>query len=130
MAAGRKSKYYTHVEPKLNIIAAMARNGLTLEQIAHNLKVGLSSLCDYQNKFPELAEALKQNREEADQAVENALYKKAVEGDNTAMIFWLKNRQPKRWRDRQETEFSGNVAITGMTIEQAEQLIKQFVGKE
>jgi hypothetical protein len=130
MAGGRPNKYETHVKPKLNIIAAWARNGLTLEQIAHNLKIAVSTLCDYKNKYPEFSETLKEDREAADMAVENALYKKALDGDNTAMIFWLKNRQSKRWRDKQETEFTGNVAITGMTIEQAEQLIKQFMGKE
>ena len=25
-------------------------------------------------------------------------------GDTTAMIFWLKNRRPNRWRDRREVE--------------------------
>lgn len=27
--------------------------------------------------------------------------------DTTAAIFWLKNRQPKQWRDKQEIEHSG-----------------------
>ena len=35
-----------------------------------------------------------------DFAVENALLKKALSGDVTAMIFWLKNRRRDRWRDR------------------------------
>ncbi|MFR9710752.1 hypothetical protein ACL02P_15390 [Paenibacillus sp. MB22_1] len=34
MAGGRKSKYHTHVEPKLLLIEAWARDGLTLEDIA------------------------------------------------------------------------------------------------
>lgn len=29
--------------------------------------------------------------------------------DTTAAIFWLKNRQPKFWRDKQEVEHSGEV---------------------
>jgi len=29
--------------------------------------------------------------------------------DATSMIFWLKNRQPKQWRDKQELEHSGEV---------------------
>ena len=30
-----------------------------------------------------------------------------VPGDTTAMIFWLKNRQPDRWNDRREVRLSG-----------------------
>lgn len=32
-----------------------------------------------------------------------------VPGDTTAMIFWLKNRRPIQWRDKQQVEHSGNV---------------------
>jgi hypothetical protein len=128
MPAGRKDKYASHVEPKLNIVAAWARNGLIIEEIAKNLGVAKSTFCTYINKYPELSDALKQNKDEADQAVENALYKKAVEGDNTAMIFWLKNRQPKKWRDRQEN-LNANLDVNGLTVEQAESLLKQFLEK-
>lgn len=34
---------------------------------------------------------------------------KHITGDVTAQIFWLKNRQPKKWRDRQNIEHSGEV---------------------
>ena len=37
-----------------------------------------------------------------DDEVEEALHKKALEGDTTAMIFWLKNRRPNDWRDKRE----------------------------
>lgn len=33
--------------------------------------------------------------------------RKHVPPDTTAAIFWLKNRQPGRWRDKQEHELSG-----------------------
>ena len=29
--------------------------------------------------------------------------------DTTAQIFWLKNRKPQEWRDKQETEISGHI---------------------
>lgn len=32
--------------------------------------------------------------------------------DTTAAIFWLKNRQSKAWRDKQEVEQSGDVGLT------------------
>ena len=35
------------------------------------------------------------------------LYTKAtVDKDTTAMIFWLKNRRPREWRDRRELEMA------------------------
>ena len=35
--------------------------------------------------------------------MENALLLKALCGDVTAQIFWLKNRRPDKWRDKPET---------------------------
>jgi hypothetical protein len=35
------------------------------------------------------------------------IVKKRVAPDATSAIFWLKNRQPKKWRDKQEIEHSG-----------------------
>ena len=35
-----------------------------------------------------------------DYEVENALLKRALSGDTTAQIFWLKNRKPEKWRDK------------------------------
>lgn len=31
--------------------------------------------------------------------------------NTTAQIFWLKNRMPKEWRDRQEIDLSGDIVI-------------------
>lgn len=38
--------------------------------------------------------------------------KKRLPPDVTAQIFWLKNRQPDKWRDRKHTEHSGNVKVS------------------
>ena len=34
--------------------------------------------------------------------VAKKLYTEALAGNVTAMIFWLKNRQPSKWRDKPE----------------------------
>jgi hypothetical protein len=34
-------------------------------------------------------------------------YREHVPPDVTAAIFWLKNRQPEKWRDKSETEVFG-----------------------
>lgn len=78
MAGGRKGKYYSHVEPKLLLIEAWARDGFTIEQIAEKLGVAASTFFDYKNKYPELSEALKKGQEVADVEVENALFKRAI----------------------------------------------------
>ena len=36
-----------------------------------------------------------------------APYREVVAPDTTACIFWLKNRQPKEWRDKSEIEVPG-----------------------
>lgn len=134
MAGGRPSKYYTHVEPKLLLIEAWARDGLTDADIYTNLGIGKDAFIAYKKQYPELNEILKRSKAEADILVENALYKRAlgyeyietteelmeggkmkvtkrvtkqVNPDTTAQIFWLKNRRPKEWRDKQETEITG-----------------------
>ena len=36
---------------------------------------------------------------------------KQVSPDTTAQIFWLKNRKPQEWRDKKETEVTGNLSV-------------------
>jgi len=37
--------------------------------------------------------------------------KKEVVPDTTAQIFWLKNRRPDKWRDKQEMQHSGDMGL-------------------
>lgn len=73
-----KSKYESHVAPKLELIEAWARDGLTLEQIAHNLGIADSTIRKYRDRYEPLAAALARGREVCDIEVENALHKKAL----------------------------------------------------
>ena len=95
----------------LILLAGWARNGLTMEDIAHNIGISKVTLYDWMSKFPNISNALKENREVADTRVENALYEKALSGDTTAMIFWLKNRKSKEWRDKQDINANVDSAI-------------------
>ena len=81
---------------------AFAAQGLTQEQIAMALGIGLSTLYEKQNEFIEFAEAIKRGKGKGIQTITNRLYEKALEGDNTAMIFYLKNRAG--WQDKIEKE--------------------------
>lgn len=77
--SGRKSKATEWLtEEGLAQIEAWAAAGLTEKQIAGNMGVGETSLGRYKKEYPEIVEALKKGKAPADQAVENALYKRAV----------------------------------------------------
>lgn len=108
--AGRKSKYESHVKPRLFEIKMWTRNGLMEVEMCKRLGVAVSSFNLYKNQYKELSEALKESREIADFKVEESLYKQALEGNTTAMIFWLKNRRYKEWKDKQDIEHSGTIA--------------------
>jgi hypothetical protein len=93
---GRPSKYS---EELVEQTREMALNGNTDEEIAAALDVSRSTLALWKAKHPEFSDALKAWKGEADDAVEQSLYRKALSGDTTACIFWLKNRRSDAWRD-------------------------------
>lgn len=73
---GRKSKYFTHVQPRLSEIMEMCRT-MTEVQIAEKLGVGASTFQAYKTEFPELAECLKKGRRNLVAELRSALIKKA-----------------------------------------------------
>lgn len=98
-------------EEKILLLQGWARNGLTNEQIASNMDIVVSTLWEWRKKSPKISNALKIGKDEADIQVENALYKAALEGNTTAMIFWLKNRRSKEWRDKTQQEITTESAV-------------------
>lgn len=99
----------------------------TDEDIADFIGVSVRTLYKWKLRHPELGHALKRTREEVDAQVEQSLFRRATgyshkavkmfqaggqviekkytehyPPDPTSMIFWLKNRQPEKWRDRRE----------------------------
>jgi len=94
-----KYEYWLTAEGRL-LLSGWARDGLTDEQIAHNMGVSRKTLSEWKVRFSDISDTLRSGKEVADYAVENALYRKAIFGDTAAMIFWLKNRQRNKWRDR------------------------------
>lgn len=100
-----KGKYQEWLEPEgLLKIEGWARDGLTDEQIARNMGINPATLYEWKKKYPKIAESLKRSKDVADRQVENALFENAISGNITAQIFWLKNRKPDKWRDKQEYE--------------------------
>jgi transcriptional regulator with XRE-family HTH domain len=133
MAKGKYEEWLT--QEGLLKLEGWARDGLTDEQIAKNIGIQRPTLYDWKKKYSDISDALKRGKEVVDRQVENALLKRALgyefkevtqelteDGmritkvvtkqqapDTTAQIFWLKNRKPQEWRDKQETEISGHI---------------------
>lgn len=97
-----KSKYESHVAPRLEEIKDWCRNGATDEQIYNRLGISRNAFYEYQKKHREFYESLKYNKEYCDGQIENALFEAAKAGNVTAQIFWLKNRRGKVWREKPE----------------------------
>ena len=134
---GRPTKYFTHVEPRLIEVEGWARDGLSDEQIAKNLGVAYSTFKTYKQKYSALSAALAKNKAIADREVENALFKKAtgyerkltqqkitkdgeiieyeqtiyIQPDVTAQKFWLVNRKPEMWSDKQDLDIKGDMDV-------------------
>lgn len=74
-----KGKYEYWLTPDgLLRLEAYARDGLTDEQIAHNMGISMASLYNYKRDHMEILEALKKGKEVVDIEVENALLKRAL----------------------------------------------------
>jgi len=52
-----------------------------------------------------------ENGKQVERVVRREVTKKYVAPNTTAQIFWLKNRRPRDWRDKQEVEHTGNLVI-------------------
>lgn len=122
--------------------------------------ISYSTLKVWQNKYPAISATLKRGKEVVDRQVENALLKRAlgyqydevtremvedgsgrlmvtkvvtkeVQPDVTAQIFWLKNRKPSEWRDKQQMEHSGEITntIQQLTPEERQKRIDELKAK-
>lgn len=133
-------------------IEGWARDGLTDKQVAHNMNIAESTLHEWKKKYSVLSESLKRGKEVVDRQVENALLKRALgyefkettqelteDGmrvtkvvtkqqapDTTAQIFWLKNRKPDEWRDKKETEVSGNMTVSNPFANLSEEELRKL----
>lgn len=127
MGVGRKSGFK---EEYVQLAENYALLGATDEELADFFNVNVATLNRWKKQFPEFCESLKKGKAVADSNVASKLYNRAIgydckatkivtyEGkvtdqveyvehyppDTTAAIFWLKNRQPGKWRDKKEVE--------------------------
>ena len=78
MARGRKSKYETHVKPRLKEIEEWVANDVPDEQIAKNLHIHIATLYKYRDEFNELNECYARARVKLVADIKGALLKKAL----------------------------------------------------
>ena len=129
MAGGRPSKIKQLDE---KFVKRLFRAGLTENEVCKMVGIDRSSLTKFKQRYPEFFTTLKDWKETADAEVERSLYERALgyevkeekifcnngeivraetirhyPPDPTSMIFWLKNRKPEQWRDKQEHSFEG-----------------------
>lgn len=124
---GRPSKF----KPEFIEMARVACAELeaTDQELANLFAVDIATIQRWKNEHPQFCDTIKSAKEAADKRVEMALFKRATgytqkrtevssEGntieitkeilaDPVSMIFWLKNRQRDRWRDKQDHEITG-----------------------
>ena len=103
--------------------------GLTKEQCAGMLGVSVSTFMLHQAENSEFSEAIKRGQASGIDQVTNALFENAtVEKDNTAIIFYLKNRAG--WVDKQEIQSTVEqrhvIDLTRIPNDQLEQLENAF----
>lgn len=139
--AGRPTEYKESYNRQVEKLCLL---GSTDKDIADFFEVSETTINNWKLKHPEFLESIKKGKISADATVASRLYKRAigyehdedkifnnqgeplivpttkhVQPDTTAAIFWLKNRQPAKWRDKQELD---------ITVSPINELIKQISG--
>lgn len=114
---GRPTKY-TDENFKFAMVAY--KFGATDKEVAETIGVTQRTIDNWKIEHDDFFQSLKQCKHYADSEVEKALHKRALgyekevlkdngnieekhyPPDTTACIFWLKNRKPNEWRDKQD----------------------------
>ncbi len=141
MPAGRPSEYDPKKTSKQAKKACLM--GATDKDLADFFGDSETTINNWKNEHPEFLESIREGKEVADAKVAKSLYERAngyshsdvhvsnYQGkitlteltkhyppDTAAGIFWLKNRQPARWRDRREvTGAEGKPIEMAWTVE-------------
>ncbi|AUM58671.1 putative terminase small subunit [Plesiomonas phage phiP4-7] len=122
---GRPTKYQKAYDEQARKLCLL---GYTNEKLADFFNVAVSTIHEWRHEHQSFSDALKAGKEGADAELALTLYERAKGGkrivkqkvadgaivdleeelppDTTAIIFWLKNRQPKLWRNNPEQEES------------------------
>lgn len=116
--------------------------GATDIEMAEFFGVVEATINTWKQEHPEFLESIKSGKAVADAEVSAKLYHRATgyehadthvsnymgevtltplikhyPPETTAAIFWLKNRQPAKWRDRTDVQHSGNVNVKFASVD-------------
>ena len=103
---GRKRKLAQLTEDEYKQISQWSGDGLNESQIATLLNVNISTITREKKRNEQFAEAIKRGKYKAVQLVANKVFQNAMDGKETSAIFFLKNRDPDNWADRQEINYN------------------------
>jgi IS30 family transposase len=105
---GRKKINFT--DEDLANIERWSGDGLSEAQIATLLGCSLSTIARKKREKGRFDTALKKGKTRAVQQVANQVFQNAMSGKETSAIFFLKNRDPQNWSDRQEVQHNLNLS--------------------
>lgn len=121
MFAMAQGLYKKWLEPdNLLLLQGWKRNGVTDEEIAKNIGIRRETLYEWKKRYPNINNALKRGREQSNYAVESVLFRKAISGNTTAMIFWLKNNWRDKYNDSELSPEERKLAVARMKKLEAE----------
>lgn len=136
MSGGRPTSYEPEFAARAE---KACERGATDMELADLFHVDVRTIYRWKLEFPEFCQAIRVGKETADHRVERSLYERAngyewveqqaikvkvgqfeerveiveverkAPPDATSAVFWLKNRKPADWRDKQEHQHTGNL---------------------
>jgi hypothetical protein len=111
-------------EKYLEALAAGARRGAAAESVG----VSAELVRQYRHHSAEFDRLVLEAEDEANELVEGALFKAAVEGNVVACQVWLYNRAPDRWADRRNIHRAGPsdpIDLSNMSHEEQFELLRE-----
>jgi hypothetical protein len=146
MPGGRPTLYDAKINEQVYKLCLL---GATDDDIADFLEVSIATVNNWKIDYPEFFESIKDGKELADANVADRLYKRATgyehpedqifqykgmpvivqtikhyAPDTAAAAFWLKNRHPDKWRDRQDIDHHIDITANLAPARSIEQLAR------
>lgn len=150
---GRPSGFNASLKSR---IVELVEQGKTLDQVGEIIGVSRQTIHNWCGQHKDLLYAVREARQVADELVEASLFSRAVgyshpeqkvfcdkgeiithdmikhhPPDTQAAVFWLRNRQPERWKEKSEGDVTVNnhLHVDKLTDEQLEAKIAALLAK-